>query len=163
MQYALAPGRSSRCRRTRASILRSKLRKWVRGPLPRPKSGQVAITGLAGPAGPAGLAGPAGHHAPQLSSLQIFLNESASFGRSAAAIIAGPIASAAVDHLMTRSANVTGHHATSANSAVRTHWLLVHYRYATTPHPVAVLAPDQVCERAAQVLDEVVSLLVSAS
>jgi hypothetical protein len=33
------------------------------------------------------------------------------------------------------------------------------YRYATTPHPVAVLTPDQVKERAAQVLDEVVALL----
>ncbi len=33
------------------------------------------------------------------------------------------------------------------------------YRYATTPHPVAVLTPDQVKERAAQVLDDVVALL----
>ena len=33
------------------------------------------------------------------------------------------------------------------------------YRYATTPHPVAVLTPDQVKERAAQVLDDVVTLL----
>jgi len=33
------------------------------------------------------------------------------------------------------------------------------YRYATTPHPVAVLTPDQVRERAAQVLDDVVALL----
>jgi hypothetical protein len=35
------------------------------------------------------------------------------------------------------------------------------YRYATTPHPVAVLTPDQVRDRAAQVLDDVVSLLTS--
>ncbi len=35
------------------------------------------------------------------------------------------------------------------------------YRYATTPHPVAVLTPDQVTERAAMVLDDVVSLLTS--
>jgi hypothetical protein len=35
------------------------------------------------------------------------------------------------------------------------------YRYATTPHPVAVLTPDQVRERAAQVLGDVVSLLTS--
>jgi hypothetical protein len=33
------------------------------------------------------------------------------------------------------------------------------YRYATTPHPVAVLTPDQVKQRAAQVLDDVVTLL----
>ena len=33
------------------------------------------------------------------------------------------------------------------------------YRYATTPHPVAVLTPDQVKQRAAQVLDDVMSLL----
>ena len=33
------------------------------------------------------------------------------------------------------------------------------YRYATTPHPVAVLTPDQVKLRAAQVLDDVMSLL----
>jgi len=33
------------------------------------------------------------------------------------------------------------------------------YRYATTPHPVAVLTPDQVKERAAGVLDDVVALL----
>ena len=33
------------------------------------------------------------------------------------------------------------------------------YRYATTAHPVAVLAPDQVKARAAQVLDDVVALL----
>jgi hypothetical protein len=33
------------------------------------------------------------------------------------------------------------------------------YRYATTPHPVAVLTPDQVRERAAQVLDDVAALL----
>jgi hypothetical protein len=33
------------------------------------------------------------------------------------------------------------------------------YRYATTPHPVAILTADQVRERAAQVLDEVVALL----
>jgi len=33
------------------------------------------------------------------------------------------------------------------------------YRYATTPHPVAVLNPDQVKQRAAQVLDDVMSLL----
>jgi hypothetical protein len=35
------------------------------------------------------------------------------------------------------------------------------YRYATTPHPVAVLTPDQVRERAARLLDDVVSLLTS--
>jgi hypothetical protein len=35
------------------------------------------------------------------------------------------------------------------------------YRYVTTPHPVAVLAPDQVRERALSVLPEVVSLLVA--
>ena len=33
------------------------------------------------------------------------------------------------------------------------------YRYATTPHPVAVLTPDQVRQRAAQVLDDVMNLL----
>src|SRR4249920_2973859 len=33
------------------------------------------------------------------------------------------------------------------------------YRYATTPHPVAVLTPDQVKGRAAQVLDDVMNLL----
>ena len=33
------------------------------------------------------------------------------------------------------------------------------YKYATTPHPVAVLTPDQVRARAAQVLDDVVALL----
>jgi hypothetical protein len=33
------------------------------------------------------------------------------------------------------------------------------YRYATTPHPVAVLTPDQVRQRAAQVLGDVMSLL----
>ena len=35
------------------------------------------------------------------------------------------------------------------------------YRYATTPHPVAVLTPDQVKERAARVLDDVVTLLTA--
>jgi hypothetical protein len=35
------------------------------------------------------------------------------------------------------------------------------YRYATTPHPVAVLTPEQVKERAAQVLDDVVALLTT--
>jgi hypothetical protein len=35
------------------------------------------------------------------------------------------------------------------------------YQYATTPHPVAVLTPDQVKERAAQVLDVVVTLLIA--
>jgi hypothetical protein len=35
------------------------------------------------------------------------------------------------------------------------------YQYATTPHPVAVLTPDQVRERAAQVLDDVVALLIT--
>lgn len=34
------------------------------------------------------------------------------------------------------------------------------YRYATTPHPVAVLTPGQVRERAAAVLPDVVNLLV---
>ena len=33
------------------------------------------------------------------------------------------------------------------------------YLYATTPHPVAVLTPDQVKQRAAQVLDDVMNLL----
>ena len=33
------------------------------------------------------------------------------------------------------------------------------YRYASTPHPVAVLSPDQVKQRAAQVLDDVMNLL----
>jgi hypothetical protein len=33
------------------------------------------------------------------------------------------------------------------------------YQYATTPHPVAVLTPEQVKERAARVLDDVVALL----
>ena len=36
------------------------------------------------------------------------------------------------------------------------------YRYVTTPHPVAVLTPDQVKERAAQVLGDVVSLLTAS-
>jgi hypothetical protein len=35
------------------------------------------------------------------------------------------------------------------------------YRYATTPHPVAVLTPDQVRERAARVLDDVAALLTT--
>ena len=35
------------------------------------------------------------------------------------------------------------------------------YQYATTPHPVAVLTPDQVRERAARVLDDVVALLTA--
>ena len=35
------------------------------------------------------------------------------------------------------------------------------YRYVTTPHPVAVLAPDEVRERAERALPEVVSLLVA--
>jgi hypothetical protein len=35
------------------------------------------------------------------------------------------------------------------------------YRYATTPHPVAVLTPEQVKERAARVLDDVVALLTT--
>jgi len=35
------------------------------------------------------------------------------------------------------------------------------YRYATTPHPVAVLTPDQVRERALAVLPDVVALLIS--
>jgi hypothetical protein len=33
------------------------------------------------------------------------------------------------------------------------------YQYATTPHPVAVLTPEQVRQRAAQVLDDVIALL----
>jgi hypothetical protein len=37
------------------------------------------------------------------------------------------------------------------------------YPYATTPHPVAVLTADQVKERAAQVLDEVVALITERS
>jgi hypothetical protein len=36
------------------------------------------------------------------------------------------------------------------------------YRYVTTPHPVAILTPEQVRERALSVLPEVVSLLVAA-
>jgi hypothetical protein len=36
------------------------------------------------------------------------------------------------------------------------------YRYATTPHPVAVLTPGQVRDRARAVLPDVVELLVSA-
>jgi hypothetical protein len=36
------------------------------------------------------------------------------------------------------------------------------YKYATTAHPVAVLTEDKVKERAAQVLDDVVALLVAA-
>jgi hypothetical protein len=36
------------------------------------------------------------------------------------------------------------------------------YQYATTPHPVAVLTPGQVRERALAVLPDVVALLVSA-
>jgi hypothetical protein len=35
------------------------------------------------------------------------------------------------------------------------------YRYATTPHPVAILTPEQVRERAARVLDDVVALLTA--
>jgi hypothetical protein len=35
------------------------------------------------------------------------------------------------------------------------------YRYATTPHPVAILTADQVRDRAAQVLDDVVALLTA--
>jgi hypothetical protein len=37
------------------------------------------------------------------------------------------------------------------------------YQYATTPHPVAVLNPDQVRDRARTVLPDVVALLVSAA
>lgn len=33
------------------------------------------------------------------------------------------------------------------------------YRYVTTPHPVAILTPDEVRARAESVLSEVVSLL----
>jgi hypothetical protein len=36
------------------------------------------------------------------------------------------------------------------------------YRYVTTPHPIAILTPDEVRERALSVLDEVVSLLAAA-
>ena len=36
------------------------------------------------------------------------------------------------------------------------------YRYATTPHPVAVLTPDQVRLRAAQVLGDVVALVTDS-
>jgi hypothetical protein len=36
------------------------------------------------------------------------------------------------------------------------------YRYATTPHPVAVLTPEQVKQRAAQVLADVVALLTAS-
>jgi hypothetical protein len=36
------------------------------------------------------------------------------------------------------------------------------YRYATTPHPVAVLTPEQVRQRALAVLPDVVALLVAA-
>lgn len=34
------------------------------------------------------------------------------------------------------------------------------YRYVTTPHPLAILTPEQVRERALTVLPEVVALLV---
>ena len=34
------------------------------------------------------------------------------------------------------------------------------YRYVTTPHPVAILTPEQVRERALGVLPEVLSLIV---
>ncbi len=34
------------------------------------------------------------------------------------------------------------------------------YRYVTTPHPVAILTPAEVSERAQAVLPEVVALLV---
>jgi hypothetical protein len=34
------------------------------------------------------------------------------------------------------------------------------YRYATTPHPVAILTSNQVRERAAEVLDDIVTLLI---
>ncbi|HKF76136.1 MAG TPA: hypothetical protein VKF59_08330 [Candidatus Dormibacteraeota bacterium] len=37
------------------------------------------------------------------------------------------------------------------------------YRYVTTPHPVAVLGPAEVRERALAVLPEVVALLVAAA
>jgi hypothetical protein len=37
------------------------------------------------------------------------------------------------------------------------------YRYVTTPHPVAVLDPDEVRERAALALPDVVALLVAAA
>jgi hypothetical protein len=37
------------------------------------------------------------------------------------------------------------------------------YQYVTTPHPVAVLTPEQVRERAAAVLPEVLGLLVTAA
>jgi hypothetical protein len=36
------------------------------------------------------------------------------------------------------------------------------YRYVTTPHPVAILTPDEVRARAEAVLAEVVSLLTEA-
>ncbi len=36
------------------------------------------------------------------------------------------------------------------------------YRYATTPHPVAVLAPDEVRKRAEEVLPQVISILTGA-
>jgi hypothetical protein len=35
------------------------------------------------------------------------------------------------------------------------------YQYATTPHPVAVLTPEQVRARAAAVLPDVLNLLVA--
>ncbi len=37
------------------------------------------------------------------------------------------------------------------------------YKYATTAHPVAVLTPDQVRARAAQVLDDVIALLTESA
>ena len=37
------------------------------------------------------------------------------------------------------------------------------YAYLTTPHPVAVLAPDQVAERARQLLPQVVAAVTAAS
>ncbi len=36
------------------------------------------------------------------------------------------------------------------------------YRYVTTPHPVAILSPEEVRQRAESVLAEVVSLLTEA-
>jgi len=37
------------------------------------------------------------------------------------------------------------------------------YRYVTTPHPVAILTPEQVRERAERALPQVVALLVARS
>ncbi len=37
------------------------------------------------------------------------------------------------------------------------------YRYVTTPHPVAILSPDEVAERAETVLAEVSAILTTGA